>query len=184
VSHSVVTATPSVFRFPLHAHSGCHDPEPGSGSLRVSRTWNAVIRWHAPVQPSCKFIRVLSAHEKFESSESPGLAVQDVAARPFKLYDCLCKLYHGRATRDALRAWSDGGPVFHGEIGPAAPDSDLASGASGPADSDGRRGEDTQSAPRAGPTLPHRAAGPSGRRTDDADTHGWTWRPRAPQAGA
>ena len=25
----------------------------------------------------------------------------------------------------------------------------------------------------------HRAAGPSGRRTDDADTHGWTSRPRA-----
>ena len=28
----------------------------------------------------------------------------------------------------------------------------------------------------------HRAAGPSGRRTDDADTHGWTSRPRAPGA--
>jgi hypothetical protein len=82
--------------------------------------------------------------------------------------DCLTN-YHGRVSRDALRAWSGCAfPVIHGlrheqDNGPHYYKPDH-----GPRYDLGRQLE-----------LRHRAAGPLGQLAADADTYGWTLRPRA-----
>ncbi len=82
--------------------------------------------------------------------------------------DCLSN-YHGRVSRDVLRAWSGwASPVIHGPRHEPGHGQRYYKPDHGPRYELGRQLE-----------LRHLAAGSLGQQAADADTYGWTWRPRA-----